>query len=85
MKKTFCDRCGKQCVNTTVVISVRVVHHTKTGEYVGDDEHKPIEVCTDCEYELRQLFPQAFSMIQKDEALIDSPVAAEYRRVEERR
>ena len=75
VKKTFCDRCGSQCINTTVNITIVVVHHTKDLQYVGADEHKPIEVCLNCTDELRTLFPQAFILTPKDEMMMaEAPV-----------
>jgi hypothetical protein len=75
MKKTFCDRNGEECVNTTVIISVRTVHHTKDGQYVGDDEHKPVEICLNCASEVEAVIPQAFALAPKDEMMMmESPV-----------
>lgn len=48
MRKTFCDGCGQQCVNTVVVLHASVQHQTSSGAQVGWDETKPVELCTDC-------------------------------------
>jgi hypothetical protein len=48
MRKTFCDRCGGECINTTVILSVRQEHRTSDGAHVGEDEYKPLDLCNDC-------------------------------------
>jgi hypothetical protein len=79
MKKTFCDVDGKQCVNTTVVVHIQVLHHTKDGQIVGQDFFRPIEVCTDCEDLLKRLMPQAFVMdhSHSEEPIAESPITYE--------
>ncbi len=48
MRKTYCDRCGVQCVNTMVHIHGVIQHQTSQGESVGSDEIKPVEICLEC-------------------------------------
>jgi len=48
MRKTFCDRCEKQCVNTIVHIYGTIEHQTSQGEVVGGDDIKPVELCKTC-------------------------------------
>ncbi len=48
MRRTFCDRCGAQCVNTTVRLHGAIEHSTSAGEQVGYDEIRPVEVCAAC-------------------------------------
>jgi|SRR5215472_6185332 len=62
MKKTFCDVCDKQCVNTTFVLRVARLQHTKKGEYVGDDEYQPIELCSECINVIKEFMPDAFTL-----------------------
>jgi hypothetical protein len=87
MKRTFCDRCDKQCVNTTVQIRIEVIHHTSDGKFVGEDDFKTIEVCLDCSNLIKEMVPQAFAtMSRKDEmnepmmAMTEAPVRVEERR-----
>lgn len=60
MKKTFCDVCDKQCINTTFVLRVARLQYTKNGEYVGDDEFQPIELCSECIDAVKEFMPNAF-------------------------
>ena len=48
MRRTFCDRCGGECVNTTGHLSGHVEHTTKRGEQVGFDEMPSVDLCKDC-------------------------------------
>ena len=48
MKKTFCDGCGTECVNSTVHLSGAIIHSTSRGEQVGYDDMRPAELCTGC-------------------------------------
>ena len=82
MKKTFCDRCETQCVNTTIMVNLTTVHHTQDNTYVGEDNYSPVEICINCGEELRAAFPQLFKLRPKgdmEEPAMDSPVRAEYR------
>ena len=76
-KRTFCDRCGAQCVNTIIMLHIVTVHHMKDGTYVGEDEHKPIELCLNCADEVKALVPQAFEVRSKEpreeEAMMAAP------------
>lgn len=79
MKKTFCDRDGKQCVNTTVIVSVRTIHHTADFQYVGSDEYKDIELCVECAALLRSFMPAAFVIQianehEEDMAMAEAPI-----------
>lgn len=64
-KRTFCDRCGTQCVNTIVNLHIVTVHYMKDGVYVGEDEHKPIELCLNCTDEIKAIVPQAFQVRER--------------------
>jgi hypothetical protein len=55
MRKTFCDRCGTQCVNVTIHLNGAVSHTTNQGEIVGTDEIRPFEVCKNCFTLLQEL------------------------------
>jgi hypothetical protein len=48
VRKTFCDRCGAECVNTIGRIWGSVDHQTKAGEHVGNDELRPTDLCKAC-------------------------------------
>lgn len=48
MRRTFCDRCGAQCVNTTGHVGGYVEHTTSQGQQVGTDELVPGDLCKDC-------------------------------------
>lgn len=72
MKRTFCDRCGKQCVNTTISVRIETLHHTSAGEFVGEDSNKPIEICKDCGREMEEFMPQAFVLMRHQTK--DSPM-----------
>lgn len=48
MKKPFCDKCGKLCVNKSVHLGGRVEHFTNQFEGVGEDELRLKELCSDC-------------------------------------
>lgn len=48
MRKTFCDRCKAECVNTVGRFNGYVEHTTSGGEQVGMDEMKQVELCRIC-------------------------------------
>ena len=48
VRKTFCDRCGAECVNTTGHFGGHVEHTTSKGETVGIDEIEPMHLCNAC-------------------------------------
>jgi hypothetical protein len=60
MKKTFCDCCEEQCINTTVLLRIDVIHHTNDGQFVGEDDYKAIEICLNCSNMIKEMMPQAF-------------------------
>lgn len=66
MRKTFCDGCGKECVNVTYGLGLGARHHTKKGETVGNDEFSEADLCKDCVELIRRLFPNAFRIIRYD-------------------
>lgn len=74
LKKTFCDRDGKQCVNTIVIVQVRQLHQTQDGQYVGVDEFNDIELCKDCAELLQEFMPKAFTLRRHDPELADAAV-----------
>lgn len=57
MQKTFCDRCGKPCVNLVVYVGVHERHTTADGEEVGTDEYRPQELCGECGGLVKQVLP----------------------------
>jgi hypothetical protein len=48
MRKTFCDRCGAECTNTTGHIGGHIEHTTSQGETVGIDEIASADLCRGC-------------------------------------
>ena len=48
MRKTFCDRCGAECINTTGHIGGHIEHSTRAGETVGVDELMSSDLCKTC-------------------------------------
>ncbi len=48
MRRTFCDRCGGECVNTVGHLYGVIEHLTSGGEQVGQDELKPVDLCHSC-------------------------------------
>lgn len=48
MRKTFCDRCGAECGSVTGVALLRVEHRSGTGDFVGEDEYRPADLCESC-------------------------------------
>jgi len=37
MQKTFCDRCGAECVNYYATLNVQAVHQTSSGQMVAEE------------------------------------------------
>lgn len=84
MKKTFCDCCEVQCINSTVIIRTNIIHHTSDGSFVGEDEFKPIEICKACMDKIKDVMPQAFILHHHDEInrpdqAMEAPVRVEGR------
>jgi hypothetical protein len=48
MRKTFCDRCEAECVNTVLVVRLHVQHTTRRHEFIDADEMTPAELCAAC-------------------------------------
>jgi hypothetical protein len=46
--KTFCDRCGGECVHWVLNLTGYVAHTTRGGEVAGEDEVKPRQLCKTC-------------------------------------
>jgi hypothetical protein len=57
MRKTFCDTCGTECVNTVVQVNVTTMHQTQDGIHAGVDEYKPAELCVGCGDKLKAFLP----------------------------
>lgn len=58
--KTYCDRCGTECVNYTLNLYGNARHTTSQGEQVAYDEVKPVELCLGCEQGLAGYLGPAF-------------------------
>lgn len=67
LKKTFCDACGKQCINSTTIIRIEVLHFTRDNKIVGDDDYNPIEICRRCTDKVREVLPKAFEIMSRPE------------------
>lgn len=48
MQKTFCDRCGTECVHYSGRLYGHITHFTSQGEEVGEDSIKPLDLCKGC-------------------------------------
>lgn len=48
MQKTFCDKCGAECVNYKMIVQGHVEHSTSQGEEVGEDYLGRRELCRGC-------------------------------------
>jgi hypothetical protein len=48
MRKTFCDKCGDECVNGVDRIYFTREHTTNQGEVVGQDSTDGSELCLTC-------------------------------------
>lgn len=74
MRKTFCDRCGAWCVNTTAHFGGHVEHTTSKGETVGIDEIESLDLCKACIEAAREflglkIYPQEKPMqMERDRA-----------------
>jgi hypothetical protein len=84
MKKTFCDCCGEQCINTTVILRIDVLHHTSDFQFVGEDEYKGIEICKKCMDKIREFMPQAFILAHHSDRQPDGEAMEALVRVESR-
>lgn len=57
MIKTFCDRCGNECVNFTFNLSGHIVHTTNKSEQVAYDEVRSLQLCRHCTEIMQAEFP----------------------------
>lgn len=48
MQRTFCDKCGTECVHYTLNLYGNIVHTTGQGERVAEDEIRAAQLCRDC-------------------------------------
>src|SRR5690348_14937035 len=77
MRKTFCDRDGRECTSRIGYVHIRVAHQTNQGETVGDDEYKPVELCGECIDELKAFFGHklTFTPMETDVPMTSIPMA----------
>jgi hypothetical protein len=74
MQKTYCDKCGAECVNYIARMYGSVQHTTSGGEQVAEDDIRALELCRGCfeplaaEYKIRVRTVEA-----------DGPLVAEVR------
>jgi|SRR5215471_3992476 len=71
MQKTFCDRCGRECVNFHINVHARAVHYTNKGEHL--DEEYPlgkdmVQLCRECADALAE-FGVNFHLLSEAELL----------------
>lgn len=62
MHKVFCDRDGSECEARTGYLHMTVVHRTSQAEVVGEDEHRPVELCGSCIDQLAAFLGPAFKV-----------------------
>jgi hypothetical protein len=67
MQKTFCDKCGAECVNYTARFSGIITHTTSQREEVGEDYLGQKELCKDCTEALAAAF--GFMIRSRDDML----------------
>jgi hypothetical protein len=48
VQKTYCDRCGTECVNYTARFDGTITHTTSQGEIVAEDDIRRRELCLAC-------------------------------------
>jgi hypothetical protein len=56
MRKTFCDRDGRECESRTGHLHLAVIQQTNKGEVVSEDEYRPMDLCGPCIDELVNTF-----------------------------
>ena len=69
MRKTFCDRCGEECVNSVVHVHISETHTTNRAEVVGDDEYAPAELCHSCGDALKEFLPSLGRLLYRKEPI----------------
>lgn len=69
MQKTYCDRCGRWCVNYHANLRLDARHTTSTGLYVDSEERpSPIELCRPCTAELEAWFGKGLDLMSEAQA-----------------
>jgi hypothetical protein len=48
VKKVFCDKCDAECSGSVGTMALAIYHRTRQGEYLGEDEFAPADLCLDC-------------------------------------
>jgi len=57
MRKTFCDRCGEECISVIGRMHLSVEHFRPSNrERVAEDEFAPVDLCSGCKEALRSWF-----------------------------
>lgn len=74
MRKTFCDLCGAECVNTSVTVSAETRQHTSRGEQVSYSYTKPAELCLACYRPVRDLLGLTEVVVETDELAMAAPM-----------
>ena len=48
MRRTYCDRCGGECLGRVGRLMLAVSHYAKGAVEVGEDEYRPRDLCGTC-------------------------------------
>ena len=57
MRKTFCDRCGEECIAVIAHMHLSVEHFRPSNrEQVAEDEFAGVDLCSGCKEALRNWF-----------------------------
>jgi hypothetical protein len=63
MRKTFCDKCGAECVHSVFRCTFQVTHFTTANggnqEEIGEDEFPWVDLCHDCGEEVQAFLGDA--------------------------
>lgn len=68
MRKTFCDRCGQECLNYHADLSVNGTHTTSQGVTVSDDDYRPpSQLCRHCTQSLVTWMGSSLGLMSDEE------------------
>jgi hypothetical protein len=48
LTKTYCDKCGGECVYYTATLYGNITHTTGQGEVAADEGIEPVQLCKPC-------------------------------------
>ena len=69
MRKTFCDRCGAECVNFTAELHLAMTHTTNRGEHLDSEYNEPKgkQLCATCTRSLEEWLGVSLGMLTDEE------------------